>query len=360
MAHQIKLKYQSPYQILIPLPQDMIWLEALFKRLPFQYDNLRSQVLARILFLAGIWLSGLVIYSVEGLSTQYISNFGLFFGIFASSLLPLYGTYMVQKALPSAINDVEPLLDMGESEFTELSKRITGYAYSFKPVAVIGLILMALISNARVLISDLSVGISLKLIWDILLEFFFFLLSGTGIWLGLSIWLSVLIISRQPFNHLYTDVGTKFRGLAMLILWFTAFYFIAISLGVATSLLGSSAVSLLDLLFSPFSLFLILGFLWVLFPFISIHQTLSQIKQANLDEINKEYQALISRLDEKSSSDESITVIKELLSLQVRERMVSNMEEWPINIGFVTKLLTLVLIPAIVRVSVELFNRYLL
>ncbi len=45
-----------------------------------------------------------------------------------------------------------------------------------------------------------------------------------------------------------------------------------------------------------------------------------------------------------------------LLSLQMRERKIREAPEWPIDIGFVSRLLSLVLVPAMVRISVELFN----
>ena len=348
-------------KVLIGLPRDMIWLESIFKRFPLKYENLRSQLLARVLFLATIWISGYLIYSLEGLSSEYLSNIGLLFGIFATSLLPIYGTYMVQKSLPLAIDDVKPLLDLSSEEFEQLDQKIEGYVYSFTPVFIMAVLLLFLVSDIpQRFMNQLSTGFTLRFIWDALITFFFNLINGTGIWLGLSIWITVLNISKQPFKETYNDVDTRFRGLAMLVLWFSAFYFISISLGVATSLIDSPAVSLLEILFSPFIMFLLLGFVWVLFPFFNIHQALSQIKKSNLESIKDEYQALTESITEDITPDESILIIRELLNLQLKEKMISNMEDWPINIGYITKLLTLVLIPAIVRITIELFNRYIL
>ncbi len=39
---------------MIIVPRDTIWLEAFFKRFPFDYLSLRSQLLARGIFLATI------------------------------------------------------------------------------------------------------------------------------------------------------------------------------------------------------------------------------------------------------------------------------------------------------------------
>lgn len=40
----------------------------------------------------------------------------------------------------------------------------------------------------------------------------------------------------------------------------------------------------------------------------------------------------------------------------MRERKIREAPEWPIDIVFVSRLLSLVLVPAMVRISVELFN----
>jgi hypothetical protein len=47
-----------------------------------------------------------------------------------------------------------------------------------------------------------------------------------------------------------------------------------------------------------------------------------------------------------------------LFSLQIRERRLREAPEWPVDVGFVSRLVSVVLIPAVVRISVELFNRF--
>jgi len=338
----------------------MIWLEALFRRLPVAYDSLRTQLLVRYTFLAAIWVSGYLVYSLESLSSLFLSSIGLHLGLFATGMITLFGTYMVQKALPPAVTDVKPLLDLSGEEFEELHRRTTGYVCDFRPVLALAGALIAFNPGVREALTSLQMeGFAPRYAWNILAEFFFHLINGTGLWLGFSIWLAVLTISRQPFNHGVREVNERFSGLAVLVLWFSAFYFISLSIGVATSLMGSPSVSLFDLLFSPLLVFLALGFLWVFFPFFSIHQALSGIKKAELMEIEKDYRELIQRSNEDASPEESIIHVQQLLSLQLRERMTMNMDEWPINIGFVTKLLTLILIPALVRVSAEFINKYI-
>jgi len=47
-----------------------------------------------------------------------------------------------------------------------------------------------------------------------------------------------------------------------------------------------------------------------------------------------------------------------LFSLQIKERHVKAAQEWPVDIGFVSKLIGLGLIPIIGRIATEILARY--
>lgn len=132
---------------------------------------------------------------------------------------------------------------------------------------------------------------------------------------------------------------------------------------VDASVVGSRAFSLLEILLSPLPIFIGIGVVSVLFPFYNIHRVLLSLKRQELNEINVEYEGIRSRLDEVLEHPEGeearlIAAMGHLLSLQMKERNVREAPEWPIDIGFVSRLFSLVLIPAIVRISVEFIKRF--
>lgn len=52
----------------------------------------------------------------------------------------------------------------------------------------------------------------------------------------------------------------------------------------------------------------------------------------------------------KQVSDQTITIMARLFSLQIKERHVKAAQEWPIDLSFLSKLMVLGLIPLISRI----------
>jgi hypothetical protein len=55
-------------------------------------------------------------------------------------------------------------------------------------------------------------------------------------------------------------------------------------------------------------------------------------------------------------SDQSLMLLDRLFSLQIRERKARAAKEWPIDVGFVSKLLGLILAPAAARILPEILT----
>jgi hypothetical protein len=343
------------------LPRGRFWTELLFDRLPVDRDRVSNQIVARFTLLLLVWLSGLLVYGVDGLAEEYLSNYRLLSTLFGNGLIVLFGTHMIQRSLPEAISSFRELVDLDEGSFRRLSDRIQGLSFSFIPCLVIGLFYILLLTEVPAEVQRLLVeGATSHSLWGLAFESFLYLLTSTGIWMGVSIWLTVFLISRQPLRvEISPGLIDRFRGLSMLTLWFAVFYFLAVSIGVATSLIGSPAVSITEILFSPFLIFIATGVACVLLPFYNIHRALVGLKLRELQEIEEEYERLRLQLEEASRGDGSgaIAAIGRLFSLQIRERRLREAPEWPVDVGFVSRLVSVVLIPAVVRISVELFNR---
>ena len=57
----------------------------------------------------------------------------------------------------------------------------------------------------------------------------------------------------------------------------------------------------------------------------------------------------------KQVSDQTITVMARLFSLQDKERYLKAVQEWPIDISFLSKLIGLGLTPIMSKIAVEFF-----
>jgi len=204
----------------------------------------------------------------------------------------------------------------------------------------------------------------LHAIWNLVVVFFLNLLMATGIWIGVSIWLTIFLISQQPLQVKPSpNTIEEFRGLTMLALWFSLFYFLAVSIGIVMSLARQPAVSLLDILVSPLLVFIAIGVIIVLSPFYNIHKALLLLKKRELLKIEEEFEQLQLQLDGalakplSQSSDQITAIMGRLSSLQIKERRIKSAQEWPIDISFLSKLLGIVLVPAIMRLLIEILNR---
>lgn len=347
----------------------MIWTEYLFNKFPIKKDSSVQQILARISLLLMVWITGLILYMIDGLGRLYLFNPQFYLNFFVTGFIILFGSYMIQRSLPDIISSFRTILRIDDSQFRDLSRKILGYSFSIIPCLLLGSVFTLFLTGLpREIQIAFMEGFRTHVIADIILTFFIYLLVGTIIWLGVSIWLTVLLISRQPLNmDLSQNTIDKFRGLTMLAIWFSFFYFIAISIGIAINLIGAPAESIIEILLSPLFVFIALGIIGVLFPFFNIHRALQHLKNDELVGIENDYAMLKKQLDEILSgqpdpevSERTLSLIGQILSLQLKERNVRSAAEWPIDIRFLSKMLSLVLIPAIVRISVELFNRFYL
>jgi len=124
-------------------------------------------------------------------------------------------------------------------------------------------------------------------------------------------------------------------------------------------------MSLTEIILSPGVVFIAIGVISVLFPFCNIHRTLLGLKKQELQRIQGEFERLRRQLDEvlekqldQQFSNQTIAIMGRIFSLQMKERSVRAAPEWSIDISFLSKFLGLVFMPAIIRILVEIFNRF--
>ena len=316
-------------------------------------------MVARFVFLFGIWLSGLLVYAFDGLMIEYVLDMSIYLGYFATSFIILFGSYIVQQKLGNIIQDFHPMLKLDNSEFHKFSNRLNRFFYSFYPCIILGFVLGVFTGVPTQFQLALNQGFSLHVAWSMFFNSFGLLLTATAIWMFVSIWITIFLISRQPLNvKLSSETIAKFRELSVLALWFSLFYFIGISISNFTFFTSGQAFSLTEILLSPYLLFIAIGVFGVLFPFYNIHLALIKLKKQELYKISEESQKLLEQLDQKLMHQSKLQEIEpnisimhhRLFNLQVKERYVKEAQEWPIDLDFLSKLLVLVLIPIISRI----------
>ena len=357
----------------------MLWTELLFSYFPIDKKIFWQQMLARFGFLFSVWLTGLLAYALEGRMTSYIINLNAYTALFGTSFLVLFVSYLLQRKLDDLIQNVRPMLKLDDPQFQKFSERVERYSYSFLPClfmtiafAVWG-IGMLLTGAPNEFPQAWAEGFKLIAIWSLFLNIFVWLLTATGIWMVVSIWLTIFLISQQPLNvELSPETIKKFRGLSILALWFSLFYFLGVSIGNITFFARASALSLLEIVISPYLFFVAIGVIGVLLPFYNIHNALLTLKKQELSRIEEKSEQLLRQLDEvlakqptRQISDQTIAIVAQttaimarLFSLQFKERHVKAAQEWPIDIGFLTKLIAVGLIPIIARIAAQIFTRY--
>jgi hypothetical protein len=350
----------------------MLWTELLFSYFPIDKKIFWQQMLARFCFLFSVWLIGLLAYALEGQMTSYIIDLGGYTNLFGTGFLVLFGSYSAQRKLNDIIQNVRPMLKLDDPQFQKFSERLERYSYSFLPCLFITIAFVVmgfgiLLTGAPIEFQQAwAEGLRLIVIWFLLAQIFLWLLTATGIWMVVSIWLTIFLISRQPLNvELSPETIEKFRGLSILALWFSLFYFLGVSIANVLFLASAPALSLLEIVVSPYFFFIAIGIIGVLFPFYNIHNALLKLKKQELLIIEEESEQLLQQLDEvlakqptRQISDQTITIMARLFSLQIKERHVKAAQEWPIDIGFLTKLIAVGLIPIIARIAAQIFTRY--
>ena len=121
----------------------MLWTELLFSYFPIDTKVLWQQMLARFFFLFAIWVSGLLVYALDGLIIGYILDVSIYLAVFGTSFLILFGSYMVQHKLSNAVQDFRPMLKLDNAEFQKFSKRLERFFYSILPCLLIAVALGA-------------------------------------------------------------------------------------------------------------------------------------------------------------------------------------------------------------------------
>lgn len=204
----------------------MFWIESLFSYLPINKKATWQQMITRVAVLFGIWISGLLMHALDGLTANYLERLSLHLPYFCTFFLILLGSYFVQTKLSQIIQDFRPMLKLDEKEFQTFSKRLKRAIYSFFPCILIAVVLAVVAGLPSQFQQAFAEGLSLHIIWNFLFNAFAMLLTATAVWMFASIWLAIFVISRQPLDlKLSSETLAGFRELSLLALFFFVLFY---------------------------------------------------------------------------------------------------------------------------------------
>jgi len=354
------------------LQEKRFWTEWFFSYFPIDKKNLSQQLLARLAFLFSVWVIGFATYAFDGLSSDFLSEpvFSQVFGALITSYIILFGGFHVQTSLKAIIPKLNQILCITETEFLRFTQRLERFSFSFIPCLLLGVGFIIFMSGTQgIFQSLLSEGFKLHIIWMLFFNVLASLLIGTAFWMFAVIWLTIFLVSRQPLVIELSDrTNERFRDLSRLALIFALFYFISISLTVVISSRSvTDAISLVGVLTSIPSFYILFGVIGILFPFYSIHMALLKLKNNELSKVRWESEKMIQELDEillKEPLTETESIYKTIIqqaritSLKAKERRIQETQEWPIDVTFISRLFVLVLIPILARIAVEILHQF--
>jgi len=322
-------------------------------------------VLSRLSFSIVLWLSGLLVYALDGLLPLYVSDLQTIGFFLALAPLIFVGSGGLYYWLLWFFPYVRPMIVLSEKEFEEFSNKVERVAYSFLPYLLLAIVFYFSFANPfdefELMLVD---GLKLHAVWHLTSSFFAWLIIATGVWIVVSMWLAIFSFSRQPLTlELSQKTLDKFKVLSLSSLSFSLFYFLGVSISVFFPPPGASlAISPLRITIAIYSIFALVGVISAVFPFYNVHRVLVQLKQQELQKIEEAERTLLQELDNVLTKSETSTkrdyatlITARLIGLQVQERRIRDARDWPVDISFFSTLAGIVLIPILIELLTRIF-----
>lgn len=256
------------------------------------------------------------------------------------------------------------ILKLSEPEFGRLRDRLERFITSFYPCLAIALLLLIGGLIMPQLDAFREALMRLSGYWWLCTSFMLALLLGTGIWLIISMWIGVFFTFRQPLNiKLSRWTSRDFRPLAIWSLKCSLLYFVGAAMvtAVVSPIFGTfrdpfGALSVASIGFSVF-----FGVMAFLLPFYNIHRALVKLKKRELQKIEEESNNLMEELTETlakhpTGDSKDYAMLIRLNVLQIRERLVTEADEWPIDMTVLSLLSAIVLTPILTQVIIEILH----
>jgi len=256
------------------------------------------------------------------------------------------------------------ILKLSELEFAKFHDKLERLITSFYPCLTIGLVL-AINWLRPEFGAILEFGTLWRVRWYVCYSFMFSLLAATVIWMIVSMWITMFLTFRKPLDlKLSRWTSRDFRPLALWSLKISLLSFGGLTI-YAVFITAIQFAFVADLWQTHLVLstvfFAFVAVTAFLLPFYNIHRTLVKLKKRELQEIEAEYSKLTQELNEnlskhptKDSKERLMLITPCLINLQIRERIASEADEWPIDTTILSMLTLIVLIPLLTQIVIDI------
>jgi len=350
------------------LRKKLFWTERVIELFPIgkQRGAISFGVLlfVRSLFFFSIfWLTGFLAIAIDGVTIDSLSLLTLQMTLFCIlGFLIFVGSWWFRNQWTWFFNWTRHILKLSEPEFRRFRDKLERLINSFFPCLTIALILffLNLLPQLDLLYSSLFLNPLVFAYWWCLMTFTFILFVATPFWMIISLWIVTFLTLRQPLDLTVSRRTSKeFKPLALWSLKNSLLYFVEITILVFYTYIqrymwGTIIYSI------TMGLLILIGVLAFLLPFYNIHRTLVKFKKQKLREIEEESSKLIQESNDVSakypagdSKDRLMLITSRLVNLHIKERSVTEADEWPIDTTILSMLSGIVLTPILTKIIIE-------
>ncbi len=311
-----------------------------------------------------VWISGLLAYSILGVNAAlvYIGS------VFAYSWLlyipvMVYGFQYFHRNYIKEVEGFRPYLKISDEAFRALVHRLDFLVCNRWIVFISAALLTGYFELSNATLTPLQLFRNQLLagrlptsdaIWGTGQSYLNWLILSTGIWLVVSIWLGIYLVSRRPVSFTPARFSNEFRNLAMLNLKTTGFYFLGLAIPSLLIYSESSSKRFDPLSLAFFYALIIPGVIGFFAPHFNIHRTLRKTKLNELERIDREMArdaAKLHDLELNKSEDlqEYVKLSSRLIALSANERRIAEADDWPLDHGMITTFAAFVIIPIVIN-----------
>lgn len=350
------------------MPKKLFWTERVIELFPIgkQRSGISFGVLlfVRSLFFSSIfWLTGFLAIAIDGMTIDSLSLLTQQMIVFCIiGFLVFVGSWWFRNQWTWFFNWTRHILKLSEAEFGRFRDKLERLINSFFPCLTIALILffLNLLPQLDLLYSNLFRHPLVFAYWWCFMTFTFILFLATGLWMTISLWIVTFLTLRQPLDlTLSRRTSEEFRPLALWSLKDSLFYFVGIGILVFYEYIQRFLWG--TILYSAIvGLAILIGVLAFLLPFYNIHRSLVKSKKRKMREIEEESSKLIQESNDVStkypagdSKDRLILITSRLVNLHIKERSVTEADEWPIDTTILSMLAGIVLTPILTKIIID-------
>ncbi len=313
-----------------------------------------------------VWISGLVAYSFQGVSAAvvYIGSIITYSWLLYIPLM-VFGLQYFHRSYIKEVEGFRPYLKISEDAFRSLVRRLDFLVCNRWIVFISAAFLSGYfeltnptLTPLQLLVIQLRAGQlpNIVAVWGTAQTYLNWLLLSTGIWLVVSIWLGIFLVSRRPVNFTPSRFSNEFRNLAMLNLKTTGFYFLGLAVPSLLIYFESSNKHFDPLSLAFFYALIVPGVIGFFAPHYNIHRTLRRGKLDELERIDREMVKDAAKLHDlhlNKSEDlqEYVKLSSRLIALSANERRIADADDWPLDHSMITTFAAFIIIPIIINLA---------